>query len=228
MVEHSNEAMREALGTRLAEAAPVMPADMRARVRATIMAGVRTTRVPVLARRRIAVVFAGVCVAASAMSGVTLAAAASLPGDPLHGLKLAWEQSRVALAPTPGLRNAALRAIASDREAEAAALRERGDVTLSAETRAARDEALRALPHLDQALIPRVGASAGMSARLFAHASAAAKSLTASGKGAAPGRGAAGGGSGTGASPKGARSPGAKRGRAQGGSSGAHGSSSMH
>ena len=228
MVEHGNEAMHEELGTRLAEAAPVMPADVRARVRATIMAGVGTTRVSVLARRRIAVAFAGVCVVASAISGVTLAAAASLPGDPLHGLKLAWEQSRVALAPTPGLRDAALRTIASDREAEAAALRERGDVALSAEARAARDKALRALPHLDQAVIPRVGAGAGMSARLFAHASAAAKSLAASGKDAAPGRGVAGGGAGTGASPKGAHSPGAKRGRAQGGASGTHGSSSTH
>lgn len=222
MIGRNSDAMHEALGARLADVAPVMPADVQARVRATIMAGVRPSRVPLLVRRRVAVTLAGACVAVTTMSGVTLAAAASLPGDPLHGLKLAWEQSRLVLAPTPGLRTAALRAIASDREAEAVSLRERGDATQAIEARAARDAALGALPHLDPALMPRVEGNAGVSARLLAHAHAAVRILTALGNGAAHGRGVAKGGSAASANSKDAQSPGGQkagmgRGRAQSG-----------
>jgi hypothetical protein len=227
----SSDTVHEALGARLADAAPVMPADVRARVRATIMVGVRPDRVPLLVRHRVAVALAGACVAVTTMSGVTLAAAASLPGDPLHGLKLAWEQSRVVLAPTPGLRTAALRAIASDREAEAVSLRERGDMTLAVDARSARDVALSALPHLDPALMPRVGGTAGVSARLLAHAHAAVRILTAPGKGAVNGRGVARGGSAASANSKGAQSSGglgAGTGRSQSGASSAHDHSSVH
>ena len=103
---------------------------------------------------RLAAALAVIAILFGVVAGATQAAAGSLPGQPLYGVKLATEQIRLALAGQPGNRAAVQQSLAEERLDEIVALLERKQtVGPSVSTRATRqmEQALAASAQLEDA-----------------------------------------------------------------------------
>lgn len=66
----------------------------------------------------------GAALAVALAAAATLVSADALPGEPLYGVKVAWEQTRLGLAGTPADRAAVQMSVARHRLAEATRLAE--------------------------------------------------------------------------------------------------------
>ena len=103
---------------------------------------------------KLATALAVIAILFGAVVGTTRAAAGSLPGQPLYGVKLATEQIRLAFAGQPGNRAAVQQSLAEERLDEIVALLERKQaVGSSVSTRATRqlEQALEASAQLQDA-----------------------------------------------------------------------------